>query len=415
MSSSKYSDEGTLAHALAALCLTEHKDASAYVGRVIECEDYEHSPLGPSGAARWMRCPGSVSLIAKQPFEPRKFSGEVTDDMADAVQLYVDSARIYIAGGHHLLERRVDLSPWLGKDQGGHLDLAVITPDEIQAHDLKFGRGVEVFARENEQLQLYALGLLRIVELTDGIPADEMRVRIVIHQPRIKSGPDEWLTTVDALHAFGQKVRAAVELTKSMPTLYVPGDKQCKFCDAKPECPEIAKAVSKAVFDDFDVVGNPHETAQPKLVPAGPTALSAYMAKVDLVEGWCKAVRAKVEALLLQGAEVAGWKLVAGKKGARKWTDETAVEELLKKARLKQDIIYKSELKSPTQMEKALKPHPKHWAKLTGSFQTPGYITQADGGPSVASADDPRPVFTPGATADDFDAVVPVKGSELAE
>lgn len=414
MTSSSYADEGTIAHALATLCLTEHKDASAYVGRVLECEDYEHSKFGFSGAARWMRCPGSVSLIAAQPFVPRTFMGEVTGDMAEHVQTYVDSIRQYIAApGYiaHFVERRVDLSPWIGKGEGSHLDVGVLLADEIQVHDLKFGRGVEVFALENEQEQGYALGLVRIAELMHDIP-DDMRVRLVIHQPRIKSGPDEWPTTVGALRTFGERVKVAVQTAKTMTTTYIVGDKQCKFCDAKAECPAIAAAVSKSVFDDFDVVGNPHETAQPKLVPAGPTALSAFMGKVDLIEGWCKAVRAKVESSLLQGVGVAGWKLVQGKKGARKWTDETAVEKILKKARLTQDVIYNSELKSPTQMEKALKDKPKHWAKLTGSFQTPGYITQAPGGASVAPEDDARPTFTPGATVDDFEAA-PI-GSELA-
>lgn len=425
MSSSSYADEGTVAHALATMCLTEHRDAAAYVGRVIECEDYEHSLLGPSKAHQYMRCHGSVALTSREPFAPRKFSLEVDDDMAEHVQTYVSSIRNYAQGGTLLVEQEVDVSHVLGTEQGGMADAIVILPDELQVHDLKFGRGVEVFAAENEQMQLYALGALQLVDLM--IDTSQFkRVRCVIHQPRIKNAPDEWSVEMPALLKFADKAHAAAEIALALAGGQTPaspewlhanghlvvGDKQCRFCDAKATCPAAAGEVSRAVFGDADVIGNVHETAQPRLIPAGPSALGAFMDKVDFIEDWCTAVRAKGEALLFQGVAPIGkdgpYKLVAGKKGNRAWRDKAEAEAAVEKFRLKQDEAYNVTFKSPPQIEKSLKDSPKRWAKLQP------LITQAPGKPHVAPATDTRPPYTTGASPDDFeDATQPERPPEL--
>jgi hypothetical protein len=62
-------------------------------------------------------------------------------------------------------------------------------------------------------------------------------------------------------------------------------------------------------------------------------------------------------------AAVAGYKLVAGKKGARAWADEAEAEKLLKAMRLKKEQMYDLKLISPTSAEKLLKAQPKRWTK----------------------------------------------------
>ena len=123
------------------------------------------------------------------------------------------------------------------------------------------------------------------------------------------------------------------------------------------------------------------------------------MAAVDLVEQWCKAVRAEVESRLLQGQEVPGYKLVQGKRGARAWTSAEEAEAILKSMRLKQDEMYDLKLISPTTAEKVLKESPKRWNRIAP------LISQSEGKPSVAPESDKRPALVLGAVEDDFEQV----------
>ena len=135
----------------------------------------------------------------------------------------------------------------------------------------------------------------------------------------------------------------------------------------------------------------------------GDNYLPIAMAKVELVEQWCKAVRAEVERRLLAGQQVDGYKLVEGKRGNRKWGSEESVEALFKSFRLRQDEMYDFSLISPTKAEKLFKENPKRWAKVKD------LITQNEGKPSVASANDKRPALVVQSVADDFRDLLPTE------
>jgi hypothetical protein len=107
-----------------------------------------------------------------------------------------------------------------------------------------------------------------------------------------------------------------------------------------------------------------------------------------------RGVRAKVEAELLAGRKVNGFKLVEGKKGNRQYDDEATVEAECKAMRLTQDEMYSFKLKSPAQLEKQLKNNPKKWERIMK------HIKQKEGKPSVAKAGDPRPTYNSNPSAD---------------
>ena len=91
-----------------------------------------------------------------------------------------------------------------------------------------------------------------------------------------------------------------------------------------------------------------------------------------------------------------GYKLVAGRKGNKKFSDETEAETIMRAARIKIDDMFNRKLKSPTQLEKQLKgDKPKVWTKLEA------LVSQADGKPVVAPDSDRRPALP--ATASQFD------------
>lgn len=387
--SSKYADEGTAAHEVAAMCLQQGQDASAFAGRVITVARGE-------GAQR----------------TERQF--EVNEEMVEAVQDYVDIVRGL--GGDLMVEQLVDFSRWIGvPDSFGTSDALVVLDNELVVVDLKYGKGVAVHAKDNEQLMLYALGCYDIASLAYEIET----VRLMIAQPRVNH-VSEWTLPVADLFEFAKDAEVSARHAKyqydghAKPSLN-PGETQCRWCKAKAVCPAAAKLVWSTVHDgsgpaepgDFEdlTVDAPQDLAQ-----IADDGLAARMAQVDFIERWCAAVRAEVERRLIEGVEVPGYKLVQGKRGARAWADAQAAEEALKTMRLKQEEMYDMKLISPTTAEKLSKAGtlgPRQWKKLSE------LIVQSEGKPSVAPADDKRPAITVNVTADDF-ADVSDDGGDLA-
>jgi hypothetical protein len=368
--SSEFADEGTAAHELAALCLTEQKDAAAYLGRLI-----------PVNGKDW----------------------EVTTDMAGHVQKYIDQVRGL--GGELLVEQRLPIGHITGEeDASGTSDAVVVLPDELDIRDLKYGRGVKVDAEDNEQLQIYALSALDEYSYL----GDFKQVRMGISQPRLDH-VSEAVVGVKELRQFGVvvaaavgKCTAAVEYHDKFGELHEkylqPGDKQCRFCKAKATCPALASKVQADVGAEFEHI-NDIKVVTEKICDLREDPLADAMAAVDLIEDWCKAVRAEVERRLLAGTPVPGYKLVEGRRGARSWADKGEAESTLKAMRLKIEEMYELSLISPTTAEKLAKAGtigPRQWPKLQG------LITQSNGKPSVAPESDKRPPLVMTPLADDF-------------
>lgn len=371
--SSEFADEGTAAHELAAMALTNGNDASAYLGRVIQVN-----------GKGW----------------------EVTDDMAGHVQKYLNYVRSI--GGELMVEQRLSIEA-ITKEPGakGTSDAVILAGEELVIVDLKYGRGVKVDADANEQLQIYALAALGEFEFL----GDFQRVRMVIVQPRLDH-IGEWDCSIADLREFGQKATrgaercfAALEYHGNYAELHAkyltPGNDQCRFCKAKAICPTLTEHVLSTVADDFVDVSKP---VAPQLEHAAErtfdnATLGNLLGAADLIEGWCKAIRAKAEAELLAGHPVPGYKLVEGRRGSRRWTNDAEVEQTMKSMRMKLEEMYDFSLISPTTAEKLHKAGtigPRQWPKLQG------LITQSEGKPSVAPEADKRPALVIQATADEF-------------
>lgn len=422
---SKYAAEGTAAHKLLTECLESSNPALHYLG-----QDYQAD---------------GMEFI-------------VDEDMARHVQVCIDYVNDLVSqGGILLVDRRVHFGSYLGvldEVAFGTLDVAVILGTELISIDFKYGMGVEVSAgysvelgqtngerdhapQPNPQLALYGLGILaEVKDITD-----IERVRLVISQPRITTKPSEYDLSVEELEAWGYgaarstvaSCQNAAQASREDPewneVFLCPGEEQCRFCKAKATCPALRAEVFQTVeatiegpatIDEFSALETTPLNSADNEDMAGPDGalwLSACLDKVDLIEDWCKAVRAEVERRLLAGETVPGYKVVQGKMGNRSWADEKAAEEQLKAMRLKTEEMYDLSLISPTAAEKlapkfdkAGKPippkegqpapaiGPRQWLKLQP------LITRKQGKPHVAPLSDPRPplVITP--VADEFEA-----------
>jgi hypothetical protein len=110
-----------------------------------------------------------------------------------------------------------------------------------------------------------------------------------------------------------------------------------------------------------------------------PLDISLVLEQAELISTWISKVRLHAEELLKNGEEVPGWKLVA-KRGIRKWADEREAEEAFGDL----DGAYKTELISPTQMEKLLKKNGIDVRALEP------LITKESSGTTLVKADDKR-------------------------
>lgn len=382
-----YAAEGTAAHQVLTWALQEERPASAYIGRVIHLNKL-----------------GKVCEPADA-----EFYFEVTDEMAAHVQTCIDYC-LDLKGDDGVLfaDIRVNYSTYLGVDYDtawGTADVIIARGDELIVVDFKYGRGVEVDAQQNPQMSLYGLGALQAYQ---GLVADFTRVRMAISQPRAKSAPSEWDCSVTDLEAWGRAdarttvatCTTAASLDENDPVwqdeFLRPTEKACKFCKAKATCPALRAEVSAATF--AAAPATPDEFAELKAATPdsedSPDWIAACLSKVDLIEDWCKAIRAEAERRLLAGDTVPGFKVVQGKKGPRQWADAKTAEETLKTMRVKLEDMYDFKLISPTTAEKLAKAGtigPRQWPKLKE------LITQNEGKPHVAPDSDPRPalVVTP--------------------
>lgn len=397
--SSSYADEGTAAHFLAAECLVNRVDAVHYAGRKIHV----------AGGETWFGQPDTPVRDDAATF--------LVDDIAKDVQVYVDIVRKYAEGGELHVEQALSIAHITGEDGAeGTSDVVIVHDDRITVIDLKFGMGNEVDAENNDQLILYMLGALERFDLIGGIEHCTM----VISQPRVSSQPSEWELPVASVIERGQYLgkRAATALIAleyrsnwmqgadavRSDEYLSPGEKQCQWCRAKPVCPKLSVKIVEVIGQDFenlDATGTTKEAKEERAKslasPHDAEQLAEKMRAVELVEMWCKAVRAAVETELLAGREVPDYKLVQGRRGPRAWVDEQEADKALQGMKIAEKDRYNWKLKSPTQCEELLAvTNPLKWKKLQP------IITQADGKPSVAHVSDKRPAITVTPVADAF-------------
>lgn len=361
--SSAFADEGTAAHELAAMCLQEAKPAEYYRGHEIAVGDTTYT---------------------------------VDDEMIENVQRYLDIVSdLRGEDGVLSVEVRMFIGDLTGEDNAfGTSDAVICRDGELVVADLKYGKGVKVDADGNHQLKIYALAAAKRF----GIIHPFSSVRLAIIQPRIGHVSECQLSMAE-LETFADEVHSSAEVAKachnwyqdkhSVPVRYfTPGEKQCRFCKAKGACQALAEHNLRNVLSNFKSVEEVDSDDLREIEPLNADQLGALLSHAETIEGWVKALREHCSAELNAGRNVTGFKLVAGRKGNRKWNDEsTAADEL--GVLLSSEDIYEHKLISPATAEKMLKKH------NMGADAISGLVHQPEGKPVVVPESDKRqPIST---------------------
>jgi Protein of unknown function (DUF2800) len=317
-----------------------------------------HSQFGGSSAARWMHCPGSVSLCETVPEKPAsKYAEEGTrahelaavclasndhpsthtddQDMIDAVVVYLNAvtheqaqtktAELYVEKGFVLPISTAEPGEVFGTN-----DALVWHPEtgRLRVFDYKHGAGVSVDVEDNAQLKFYAAGAC-----FSNPDWKVKQVVLTIVQPRDRSEDSvrDWKFEVADLLEFVAEVERAIWEAgfgiKSDRTAKLKTGPYCRWCPASAVCPQReAEAIAATTLDFKDVTQvTPDEL--PIVSNLDAERLGAVLKGLAILNDWYATVQEYVEGLLMSGQPVPGWKVVE-KLGRSKWiADETAVAE----------------------------------------------------------------------------------------
>jgi hypothetical protein len=358
----------------------------------------DHSNVvGGSSAKRVINCPGSVVLVQKMPRQPSsKYAAEgtalhtcidrlVNDDTLTVPMLLgktVDG--VVITEDHieklsyaiqtldtidpamtlrYVTEVRVgfgDLLPGVF----GSTDLIGRQRTRAIVLDWKFGDGVMVDAEENMQGMFYAAAAMRTPE-TQWVFNGVDEIEIIIVQPPYTR---RWVTTPARIADFEAELVRAVKRSQLPDAPLSVGD-HCRWCTAKPICPQMTGAVDRVARTALEGVDS--------------ASLATALALADQLETFINDARALAFARLEKGLAVPGYKLVS-KRATRQWTSEAkAKAALLALDGVAESDVTETSLLSPAQAEKVLKKR-----KLA---LPPDVVVAVSSGNTLAAESDPRP------------------------
>lgn len=337
-----------------------------------------HAVLSASGTKRWWNCPGSVRAtkgmdgtssqwadlgtaaheLANACLDERLpayhfigslFNGmEVTEEIADAVQVYIDVCNEYMGlDWEYYVERKFTL-----EKLGPPVDMFG-TADFVSWHryyhrlvvvDYKNGfRQVDV--TDNPQLRYYALGALYAFDEMPQISD----IEIVIVQPNSYGPPikREIFSVVELIEWSIELMDRAVA-TQEPDAPLNPGSWCAEtFCPLNGKCLAQAKRaveVAEIEFAEFVEPEPKRDLVFPNIETLTPDQLEIMLPRLDDFEAWAKAVREKALHFVERGGYIGGQKLVP-KRATQRWKDEEATIKYLYGAGI--DEVYQKKVISP--------------------------------------------------------------------
>ncbi len=312
---SKYADEGTNAHSVAASLLYE----------------------------------GYCNLPPCPPVDKPSCWDSCDDDMYHSGEAYRNYVMDLVDPTNGVLYIEKEVPRWY---DGGKaiIDALVYNPSQKVVHlvDYKYGKGVKVDIIGNEQLWIYAASVLSYF----GRIWDIEGIINHIHQPRIHNVIEESIITDDLIE-FKNRVDQTILGIEAKETKFAPSIDACRWCNASGRCAAQAKhAWGVMRGSKVDSRNNTYSTL-PNHEDMSLQDLSRVIQNKGFINKWLGDTYDTALLLAKEGAYIPDHKLVQGK-GDRTWLDEGEAEKHLRK-KLSRKEVFKEKLLSPNQAYEALK------------------------------------------------------------
>lgn len=376
----------------------------------------EHALLSASSSKRWINCPPSARLeeqfpdttsiyaregtlahsIAElkvrkyfiEPMSQRTFNSRLKKlqkeelykpEMLEHTDTYLEYikniALKYKSKPFVAVEKRLDYSD-IAPGGFGTGDCILISGDTLHVIDFKYGSGVTVYAENNTQMMLYAVGAIKAYSMLYTINNVEMS----IVQPRIDN-ISEYSMTVNDLNEWAESIKPAAELAYKGEGEFNDGD-WCRFCRANAVCRKRSENITA-----LEAFGD-------KLPPLlSDKEVGSLLEKVQKFKRWASDIEDYALTAILDGKEIPGWKAVISRK-CRAFTDTEKAFKAVTEKGYDESMLYERKPLSLTNIEKLM-------GKAEFDAVLSDYITVSQGKPTLAPLSDKRETYTNKITADE--------------
>lgn len=382
-------------------------------------KEREHAVLSASSAKKWLNCTPSARLEDSLPDSTSESAREGTlahdlcelklkklftepampertyktrwnkikkdklynQEMERYTDIYVEYIQLLAYGfpvtPHIVIEKKVDYGLY-APEGFGKADCIIISGNVLHIIDFKYGKGVPVYAEDNPQMSLYALGALYAYDMI--YPIDEVVMTII--QPRLDN-ISEWKTTADALRQWGNEVvKPKAEIAFRGEGDFCQGS-WCDdgFCRAAATCRHRVKENMSIEKDYMNPITGKYDL--PPIL--GNEDVGKILGRAQNLARWVKKLERHALEELIKGGEIPGWKIVEGRSN-REFTSADDAYEALIQAGYSREILYEQKPLPLTEAEKQI-------SKEDYENILKQYIIKPKGKPTLALESDKRPAY----------------------
>jgi len=414
------------------------------MGKVdIDIAPRAHAILSASSADRWLVCTPSARIEEKMPdtsssaatdgtaahafaelrlryllkqIDQAEYKASYIDtklEYADIVAAWmpsdweaIDEYIVYVLKeverleGDVYIEARISYTKY-AQDGFGTSDVLIVSRKHriIKSIDLKFGKGVPVYAGGNAQAKLYALGGLIAHDPTY---KEFDAVEWAIVQPRLDYIGEDSDTVADLIKWAEEVVAPAAKKAWLGKGELVPSEKGCRFCKIAPVCrARVAENVLIARRDFVEATSEKPTDIRMDDYMLGMDEVAKILPNIDGWIAWANQLKKyALEAARDRGEEIDGYKLIRGRSN-RSWKPDTDVVEKLRALGVSETNIFPEPAppapRSVAQLEKAMgkknfsiKVEPVLVVKPLG---TPALVPNEDGRPAMNAAAEAKAGF----------------------